>query len=251
MMNERSTFAKQRAKFRAAILHDTDLGMGARIVGYEIADLIHVRSIDAWPSQEWLAQQLGIGIRTVRRAVAELVKAEWFTVEMDGRSWRYVPSEIRWQNGGRKAAKLASVETGLECSEDGQVGLSTAAKMVPLSSISTQTDTDPQLGAQLIGNAAACSLQRLSGEQDDMHHGALSGVALAALAKKQGAPKFVFEDSKPWKAWLDYRKRNGLPARLPTGQHIIGGRARTGWHMPTLWPPGYGPKNTDNEDGAT
>jgi hypothetical protein len=166
---------------------------------------VHPSSFAAWPSQHWLAERLGIGIRTVRRAVADIVKAGWYTVEMHGRSWRYIPNETRWQNGGRMPIKVA--HTGKKCSS-----------------------------AADHGSAGADNLRQLS---DRREPNSLADCGLRHFARKQGA--FVFEGSEPWKAWCNYRKRNGLPASLPTRQAMIGGRLRSGWDLPTLWPPGDGP----------
>jgi hypothetical protein len=62
--------------------------------------------------------------------------------------------------------------------------------------------------------------------------------AITNLARNNGAPSFVYEGSAPWRAWLEYRERNGIPGSLPTRQHMHRGRLRVGWDAPTLWPPG-------------
>jgi Helix-turn-helix domain len=211
-------FRRRLAQYRAAILHDVDLGLAARVIGYELADCINPKSFDAWPSQEWLASRLGLTTRTVRRAVPELVEQGWFTIEMDGRSWRYIPNEVRWHNGGKKPAKMSGIDNGQNCIDSGQSVRSIPDKMGTLSSLK-----DPE--------------ERSYAPSVLIPHDRAS--AMRGLARKQGAPRFVFEGSEPWKAWCDYRKRNGIPGALPTRQQMIDGRLRTGWDVPTLWPPGY------------
>jgi len=41
-------------------------------------------------------------------------------------------------------------------------------------------------------------------------------------------------------SWVEYRERNGIPGALPMRQHMVDGRWRIGWDVPTLFPPGYG-----------
>jgi Helix-turn-helix domain len=228
-------------------MHDAELTTSARLVGAQIADLVNVRSLDAWPSQEWLARKLGLAIKTVQRATAQLVRVGWFTIEMDHRSWRYVPNDLRWANGARyphnSQVKMSAIDGGQNVSDSGQNVRLIPVKMssYPIYKILSK-DGDPGATAEKPGNTAACGSERVA----DEGHAPL-GACLTQLARQQGAPKFVIENSEPWLAWLDYRKRNGLPATLPVRQHLFRGRARMGWHMPTLWPPGYGP---DSNVGA-
>lgn len=48
---------------------------------------------------------------------------------------------------------------------------------------------------------------------------------------------FVIEGTKAWNAWLDHRKRLGLPRSLPTCQGMDDHANRRGWWMPSLFPP--------------
>ena len=102
-------FRREKARFRDAIIHDASLSPAARLVGYEIADNINVRSGDAWPSQEYIGRRLGIEVRSVRRGIAQLLRAGWFKSEIDGRTWRYIPC---FEQTDRKADNLSGIGGG-------------------------------------------------------------------------------------------------------------------------------------------
>lgn len=51
-------------------------------------------------------------------------------------------------------------------------------------------------------------------------------------------PFFVYEGSKAWIAWIEYRKRRGIrPHTLPTRTQFIDGQTKHGWDLPSLFPP--------------
>jgi hypothetical protein len=93
---DRKEFERRKAQLRDAILHDQRLTRAEQRIGYEIADYLNFRTGDAWPSQEYLAQRTGYSVRSVERATKRLagsleVDGLWFTREIDGRSYRYIP----------------------------------------------------------------------------------------------------------------------------------------------------------------
>ena len=100
--------------------------------------------------------------------------------------------------------------------------------------------------------AAAAELNA-SVAADKANEGTDSGAAQDAIPFDQeitaqavcgGAPRFVFEGSKPWRAWVEYRARIGIPGQMPVRRHVVNGRWRSGWDAPTLYPPSYrGPKS--------
>lgn len=51
-------------------------------------------------------------------------------------------------------------------------------------------------------------------------------------------PFFVYEGSKAWLAWIEWRKRKGMrPHTLPTRTQFIDGATKHGWDLPSLFPP--------------
>jgi hypothetical protein len=63
-----------------------------------------------------------------------------------------------------------------------------------------------------------------------------SDYGRAALA--QGC-KFAWEGSKPYKAWIEHRRAEGLSLLPPTDMAMIGGKQRKGAWFPRLYPPSY------------
>ena len=86
---KKKEFNRQKARLRAAILHDQRLTHAEQLIGHEIADYLNYQTGDAWPSQETFAARTGYSVRTVQRATKRL--EFWFTREIDGESYRYVP----------------------------------------------------------------------------------------------------------------------------------------------------------------
>ena len=232
--SDQKAFRRAKANFRAAIIHDHSLSPAARIVGWKIADSLNARTGDAWPGQEYLAAKLGLGVRTIRRGTAAVIQAGYFIAKMDGRRRRYVPCF-------EKAANSAAGDTG-------QIRLQHRPKAT------TIPDNKVTLSSRenLVDPPRACGKASPHDDDDDEadergREGTKQPFVFAdrdremtEIAKNGGALAFVFEGSEPWRAWSEYRKRNGVPGSLPTRQRMTGGRWRTGWDLPTLWPPGYG-----------
>jgi hypothetical protein len=55
-------------------------------------------------------------------------------------------------------------------------------------------------------------------------------------ARAQGC-KFAWVGSKPYVAWLAYRRSVGIPLHPPTDEAVIGGKRRKGSWFPQLYPP--------------
>jgi hypothetical protein len=66
-------FKRLRGALLGRLRRDIRLSPIARLVGWEIAMLMNAEHDGyAWPSHEYLKDQLGIGVRSVKRAIAEL-----------------------------------------------------------------------------------------------------------------------------------------------------------------------------------
>jgi len=229
-----SEFEKRKAVFRDAIIHDCELRSSARVVGYKIADLINSKSGDSWPSQEYLSNQLGLSIRTVGAAVGVLVERGWFSTEMDGRGLRYVP---KYERAAQTPAKPAGVHTGGYSHDTGKSCRTTPARKGPLSS-NDDPKNNPRRRCEELGPFEGAASNDRSRRERMLTLADQSSV-MTEQARHGGAPCFVFENSEPWHAWTEYRKRNGLAGAMPSRQCMVGGRWRTGWDAPTLYPPGY------------
>ena len=71
-MKREAIAIRDRFALANAIMLDKGLSLAARVVGWYIADHVNTRRGYAWPSQDTIAADLGIGVRTVRRAVSQL-----------------------------------------------------------------------------------------------------------------------------------------------------------------------------------
>ncbi len=94
-------FTRRKYEWLEAVMHDGRLSASARLVAYEIARHLNKVTGDAWPSQQTIADLLGLGLRTVERAVAELegknsngnngLPKVYMVSAIDRRSKSYIP----------------------------------------------------------------------------------------------------------------------------------------------------------------
>ena len=244
MTADRKEFLRLKMRLRDAILHDPRLTRAEQRIGHDLADYLNFRTGDAWPSQEYLAQQSGYSVKTVERATKRLAGSEerdglWFTREIDGNSYRYRPKldqlaplnapqsvRLRRPTSGTKTPDIRDRDTRQN------VGLSSLRDPNREPSLDAGRATLPPGEPGREGKAG----------QDDESSIDVPDLdsTITAAATVGGALSFVYKDSEPWWAWVDYRQRQGIPGQMPTRQHMHRGRLRTGWDAPTLWPPGYG-----------
>jgi Helix-turn-helix domain len=85
-----------RAKLQAMddLRRNKALTAAARLVGLEIFSRVNKASKCAWPSEETIADCLGIVDRTVRRAIKQLIEASEISVMRRGRSNVYFPTFV-------------------------------------------------------------------------------------------------------------------------------------------------------------
>lgn len=244
MVADRKTFEQQKARLRDAILHDPEATRAEQRIGYEIADHLNFRSGDAWPSQEYLAQRTGYSVKTVERATKRLAGTgsdigSWFARQFDGRGYRYVPKFERLDQANTRQNVGDQHPTSATGKPD--IGDRNTRQNVGLSSL-REPNREP-IRASVHGSDA-CRSSRQEGDErerkDVVSPFAENDLQITAAAASGGAPRFVFENSAPSRAWEEYRESHGIRGPLPTTQHMVAGRWRTGWFVPTLWPPGYG-----------
>jgi hypothetical protein len=247
-MNDGKEFARLKARLRDAILHDPRLTRAEQRVGYEIADHLNARSGDAWPPQDYLARRTGYSVKSVERATKRLAgtwqsEGLWFSREIDGRAYRYVPKFDQLDRVGEGADTRQNVgyrhptfgtKTPDICDRNTRQNVGLSSLREP------NKDYPAGAGGQVSARPPADSNQT----DERGRKGAIPfddvDAESTARAAGGGAPRFVFEGSEPWRAWTEYRETNGIPGSLPTRRHMVDGRWRTGWDAPTLWPPGYG-----------
>jgi hypothetical protein len=241
-ISSRREFERLKWRLRDAILHDKRLTRAEQRVGYEIADHLNPMTGDAWPPQEHLAQRTGYSVKTIERATKRLagtfdVDGLWFTREVDGRCYRYIPkfenlveADTRQNVGGRHPTLATRTPDISDQNTRQNVGLSPLREPI----------REPKRNRTQQKHRASGAKEACRGSEGEAIPFIDPDRAISARARAAGAPRFVYEGSEPWKAWIEYRARNGIPGSLPTRQHMINGRWRTGWDVPTLWPPGYG-----------
>jgi hypothetical protein len=155
-MADAFTRAKLRLQDRG--MHDARLTAAARLVFYEILQHLNRVSGDAWPSEERIARNLGIEVRTVRRAIhgyetvrkgnavkqPGLVDLAYLTVEVDGRSNTYRPVfEVDPQTPDKMSAVPNAATPDKNASDTGHFGTGTPDKNTPLSSLREPIERNP------------------------------------------------------------------------------------------------------------
>lgn len=96
-------FTRRKFEWLQTVMHDGKLSASARLVCYEIARHLNKVSGDAWPSEETVARNLGITVRTVERAIAQLdgrpfdnlgrpTRVAYIATTLNGRSNNYIPN---------------------------------------------------------------------------------------------------------------------------------------------------------------
>jgi hypothetical protein len=237
-------FTRLKKRLCDAILHDKRLSRTGRAVGYEIADYLNYQTGDAWPSQEIIARRVGCCVRTVERVSKVLAgTAEtdglWFSREIDGASYRYIPKFDRLtqpntrQNVGYRHPTIATKTPDIRDQKTRHnVGLSSLR----------EPNREPTGACGQVSDQPASPYDQVV--ERGMNDAIPFDQEITAQAVCGGAPSFVFEGSKPWHAWVEYRAQIGIPGRMPVRRHMVNGRWRSGWDAPTLYPPGYrGPKS--------
>lgn len=250
---DRKEFKRQKGRLRDAILHDTRLTPAAQRIGYELADCVNFHTGDAWPDQEYLAAQSGYCTKTVARATKRLAGENgepglWFTRELDpkagtGRrpSYRYEPrfDQLDAPRSEPESRQIASGDDRTLVPEIPDIRSRERGKNVRLTilkedSIRELTRVSGKHGA----GVPSAANEGLSDEGRVLTF--VKPETITTAAASGGAPRFCFESSEPWRAWQHYRKLHGQPP-FPRRQQMIGRLFRTGWDVPTLYPPGYGP----------
>jgi DnaA N-terminal domain/Helix-turn-helix domain len=133
-----------KPRLAKSICKDVSLSAATRLVGWLIADMINMEHGFAWPAQELMAKKLGLAVRTVQRAVADLEAAGHLIVRKDGRSFRYYPGKLKGDN-------LSGVENNGRHFRYGQQtkATSTGDKKAPLSILDPSISLAPQPRAEV------------------------------------------------------------------------------------------------------
>jgi len=225
---------------RDAILRQRQFSKATRMVGYFIADHINFQAGYAWAGQERLAELAGVSIRTVARACIVLEDDGWFRRELSGRNWLYFPNWLRSETPDMVSG-VQCRKTGHERSEHRTFATSNTGQTRPsnYSKNSSRRELMRGRGQQRTPDSAASIDEKESGQQEKVVATLPDqSAAITRKARRAGAPVFVFENSEPWRAWIEYRAAHGLGSML-TRQCMVDGRWRTGWDAPTLYPPRY------------
>lgn len=146
------TFTRAKLRLQDRGMHDARLTPAARLVFYEILQHLNRVSGDAWPSEERIARNLGIEVRTVRRAIhgdkkrqtLGLVGLGYITVEVDGRSNTYRPVfDVDPKTPGKMSAIPAAGTPDKNAADTGHFVQGTPDKNTPLSSLREPIERNP------------------------------------------------------------------------------------------------------------
>jgi hypothetical protein len=241
MILNRKDFARVKARLRDTILHDPRLTRAEQRIGYEIADLLSYKTNDAWPSQNYLAKRSSYNIKTVERATKRLagtseIDGLWFSRKTNGRGYRYIPNFDRLsQLNSRQIVGHRNPTCAAEITD---IYEQDTRQNVCLSSL-IEPDRDPVAPyGQKNGSSPAQSSQTVERGKEDAIPFAGLDEGIAASAAADGAKCFVYEGTKPWRAWNAHRAQNGI-APMPVIEQMVDGRMRRGWFVKTLLPPGH------------
>jgi hypothetical protein len=211
-----------KTALRKAIIHDHDLSPSTRLVGWYIADLVNDISGYAYPPQEYIADKLGLTIRTVQRAARDL--AEYFDIEreeQDGRCKRYHPRPDFPRVDDKLSHKKGDKNGANRRQKPSRIG----DKNTPLSY------RDPNIDIHTPNNV--CHL--VSGTEGSPEEESDDDQSSFRTAARRNGCQFVFEHSKPFKAHVEDRRRRGiLPP--PIVVEMVRGKPRRGAFLETIWP---------------
>jgi hypothetical protein len=234
-------FQKQKAELKDAILHDKRLSLKARMIGYEIADLLNFKTGYSWPSQRLIVEKIGCCERTVRE-VTKLLADEgsglWFRRQLDGKNYCYYPRFERLKEAPSPVDDTGKMEHRTPAKVTG--------KNCRLSSLIDPIEKEIPTGACGQPIALPPDPRKPIGRMDDRRKVIdLSNLdeIITTAARAEGSCAFVYLDSHPWHCWNEYRVAQGL-LPLPHRQHQVNGLLRAGADVPTLYPPGYGRHST-------
>lgn len=148
MSDEQRAFNQQKLAMVDAIRRDDRLSASIRIVGAELISLVSFETGDAWPSESYLSEKLGIGGRTIKRAVAELRAAGYIEIVKSGRNNRYRPLFHRAQQVPNWP--LSDSDRGQNEQEQGPKSAENRGQKVPPISLEISLGSSPQsTGAKL------------------------------------------------------------------------------------------------------
>lgn len=168
-------FNAEKLLWQRLVLQDPSLNAFAKVLAAFLTHYLNERRGGAWLSQPELARRLGVDVRTIRRATADLVEARWLTVTVSkgrGRSNVYraildatsdiqqkalhleEPTSITWTplsggpDGSRPQTTVGDRENGTPLSKsDTDNGTSSALKpdnLVPPILIETNSPLPPK-----------------------------------------------------------------------------------------------------------
>src|SRR5262245_10980531 len=80
MKLSKEEFDRRKARAKDAAMHDRRLTQSFRNVGRELLDNVNFERGYAWPFESTVAAALGLDVRTVKRAVKELVATGYFRI---------------------------------------------------------------------------------------------------------------------------------------------------------------------------
>ncbi|MBR0855456.1 DnaA N-terminal domain-containing protein [Bradyrhizobium liaoningense] len=170
------------------IRKDARLTGSTRLIGAEICSLTNFRTGYAWCSQEYLAEQLGLVLRTVKSAVAALKAAGYIEVQKVGRENRYAPifADEKVQNLPLSETEQvqnlpqSDDDRGKKGDEQGQKTPANRGKKVPPISLETSLG----ISARAAGEAAGAPPDGATGPSFDL------GLPGDALLKRFGEEIF-------------------------------------------------------------
>jgi hypothetical protein len=105
----------------------------------------------------------------------------------------------------------------------------------------------------LTSNIDTYASARGSGFSKEAQEAQIENRQLQKAAEKANAKTFVYENSDAWQAWCQHRRAQGGIGSLPTCTHIVDGKAKRGWWMPSLYPPkpsAAGPASKESRDDS-
>jgi hypothetical protein len=218
-----SGYAKAKLDLCDRLRRDTSMSVSGRLVGAEIV-CRSWESSGCTDAQGWFVTVLGISLRTVKDAIAELRDRGYIKVERTGRSNVYViqlVQKLPLSGDGAKDARQQSAEIGGH-------GDQVQKRTIGAENGSDRCKKGPTIGAE---NALLTSLEpfaqpALEGEQDSDGDGRCAPARTIGSAKNEATELF-----------LKLIEIAGLPSDRPLPLHWQGGEDVVSMWLQQGWTP--------------
>lgn len=210
-----------------------------------------------------IAQKCSVGERSLYRYLAALIR-NGYAIRESGKErgqeslfWLCLdrrPTELkdwRWSVGEEPTESEADDDpAGPQDVEEGSANLAEGEttqiqpEIAQIGRPPLPQDGRPRLSGRpgtISARARGGEARSFSKGQQDLER---ESAAIEKAAASQNTRAFVIEGTRAWRAWIDYRRKRGQVASMPTCQGTGDHANKRGWWLPSLFPPSEKPSST-------